>query len=187
MLHEWVSSFYRLARGTPAFRVYGKGRSEPDYSVIDIYATSLRDFGSGVPLMEGSCITWTSSLISVGWEFAAELLREQITSPASRQFPVGVLGTRLNDPFRRHAVSASPWPSHSEILAHECGHTAQARRMGGLYWLIGAALTLCREGPNWWNEFENRASEGGQFGGIVSGSICDRLLPVFRRESSVSR
>lgn len=187
MLHEWVSSFYRLVQGTPAFRVYGKGRSESRFSVIDIYATSLRDFSSGVPLMAGVCITWTSTVISVGWDFAEGVVREQVESPASRQYPVTVRGSRLNDAHRRQTVSAPAWPSHSEVLAHECGHTAQGRRMGGLYWLVGALLTRCREGPRWWNRFENQASEGGQFGGIVSGSVCDRLLPFLRPESANRR
>ncbi len=66
--------------------------------------------------------------------------------------------------------------SASEILAHECGHTWQVLRMGLLYWPVGGAVTLFREGPHWWNFFENQASELGQFGGIVNGSVCPELM-----------
>jgi hypothetical protein len=36
-------------------------------------------------------------------------------------------------------------------------------------------LTLFREGPRWYNFFENQASEAGQFGGIVNGSVAPEL------------
>ncbi len=48
--------------------------------------------------------------------------------------------------------------------------------MGLLYWPVVGALTLFREGPHWWNHFENQASEQGQFGGIVNGSVCAELM-----------
>src|SRR5437667_368720 len=73
-------------------------------------------------------------------------------------------------------AGAAPWPSSSEVLAHEVGHTAQARRLGFLYWPVGAAFTLWREGPGWRHWFENQASENGQFGGIVNGSVCPELM-----------
>jgi hypothetical protein len=47
MLHEWVSSIYRLAQGPPAFAVYGKGRQERAYSIIQIHATPFRNWDSG--------------------------------------------------------------------------------------------------------------------------------------------
>jgi hypothetical protein len=62
------------------------------------------------------------------------------------------------------------------VLAHECGHTWQMLRMGLLYWPVGASVTLFRDGPHWWNRFENQASELGQFGGIVNGSVCAELM-----------
>ena len=64
----------------------------------------------------------------------------------------------------------------SEVLAHECGHTAQALRLSWLYLPAGAAFTLWREGPRWYNAFENGASEQGQFGGLVNGSVCAELM-----------
>ena len=73
-------------------------------------------------------------------------------------------------------MTSDPWPSASEILAHECGHTAQARRLGALYLPLGAAFTLFREGPAWYNHFENQASAEGLFGGIVGGSVCAELM-----------
>ena len=57
MFHNWVSSIYRSVQGTPCFQVYGKGRSESHFHVIDIYATSLRDWATGIPLFRGICIT----------------------------------------------------------------------------------------------------------------------------------
>jgi hypothetical protein len=174
VLHETISDLYRALAGPPCFQVHGKGRHERDWHVIDIFATTLRNADGRWPLFRGTCITWTSSIIAVGWDFAEELLREQIAEPASRDFPVAVSGGRLHN----QAARGLAYPTASEIMAHECGHTGQARRMGILYWLVGAMFTLCREGPHWWNRFENHASETGMFGGIVPGSICDRLRPL---------
>ena len=170
MLHDTVGELYRALTGPPCFRVYGKGRSERDWHVVDIYATHRRDCGSRWPLFRGTCITWTSSIISVGWDFAEQFLREQASEPASREFPVSVVGGRLRDSI----------PSASEIMAHECGHTGQGRKMGFLYWPIGALVTLFREGDHFWNHFENQASETGLFGGIVKGTVCERLRPIIR-------
>jgi hypothetical protein len=50
--------------------------------------------------------------------------------------------------------------------------------MGFWYWPLGGAVTLFREGPRRWNRFENEASETGQFGGIVSGSLSTELLQI---------
>ena len=115
-------------------------------------------------------------MIAVGWDFAACVLREQTRDPASRERPVVVAAGRLRDWRRRLAAGASSHPSASEVLAHECGHTGQARRMGFVYWPVGGAVTLFREGPHWWNHFENQASATGQFGGIVSGSVNEALM-----------
>jgi len=112
----------------------------------------------------------------VGWDFARQVLREQAAAPASGDRPVEVAGGRLRDRARREAAGASPFAGASEVLAHECGHTWQARRLSLAYWIVGAAVTLLREGPHWWNHFENQASEEGQFGGIVNGSVCPALI-----------
>jgi hypothetical protein len=148
-----------------------------------VYATRSRDADSRWPrgLWRGTCVTWTASVIAVGWDFAEEVLREQAAEPASRAHPVEVLGGRLRDLERRLAGGGGPWPSASEVLAHECGHTWQARRLGWAYWPVGAAVTLFREGPHWWNAFENGASEHGLFGGIVNGSVCAALMSRLRR------
>src|SRR5262249_51997333 len=112
-----------------------------------------------------------------GWDFAEDILREQASEPASSQRPVVIRGGRL----RFHRPGELGPPTASEVLAHECGHTGQARRMGVLYWPAGAALTVFREGVRWWNRFENEASATGQFGGIVNGSVCPELLPGVAR------
>jgi hypothetical protein len=175
VIHALVSRSFRLVN-TPCFRVYGKARRETGWRVIDVYATRRRDWSSRWPLFGGTCITWTSSVVAVGWDFAERLLREQAVNPASRERPVEVLGGRLHDPERRAAAGAPSIPSASEVMAHEIGHTGQARRMSVLYWPVGGAVTLFREGPHVWNRFENRASETGQFGGIVNGSVCEALM-----------
>lgn len=74
-------------------------------------------------------------------------------------------------------------PSASEILAHEIGHTWQARWLGPLYLLAGACLTLFREGPRWYNGFENQASFQGQFGGIVDVSVSPALWERVRKRA----
>ena len=176
MFDRLATSWFR-SLGKPCLRVYGKAQSERDWRIVEIHATHRRDLDSTWPafLFRGACITWTSQIVAVGWDFAETVLREQIDRPASREFPVSVLSGRLNDPERRRNQNFPGWASCSELMAHECGHTAQARRMGGLYWLIGAGFTRCREGYRWWNHFENQASEEGVFGGIVRGSVCERL------------
>lgn len=164
--------------GRPCFLIHGKARQERTWRVIEVHATARRDLDSRwpAPLFRGTCITWTASVIAVGWDFAAEVLQEQMAEPASRERPVEVVGGRLHDLERRTHAGALPWPSASEVLAHEVGHTEQARRLGWLYLPAGALFTLWREGPRWVNWFENAASATGQFGGIVNGSVCPELI-----------
>jgi hypothetical protein len=177
MVHDLASAWLRFLGGKPCFRIYGKAKSESAWRVIDVFATHRRDMLSRWPLWRGTCITWTSSVIAVGWDFAEALLFEQSREPASRDHPVEVLGGRL-----RSRRAAGEHITAGEIMAHECGHTAQARRLGALYWPIGGALTAFREGPHWWNRFENQASETGQFGGLVNGSVCDDLMRSLRHD-----
>jgi hypothetical protein len=172
MLHDAVSAALRLLGGRPCFRIYGRAAGEPEWHVIDVFATSRRNLTSRWPHWAGTCITWTADVISVGWDFADFVLREQSREPASRQRPVVVCGGRLR--FRRPGECGPPTPS--EVLAHECGHTGQARRLGFWYWPLGATFTLFREGEHWRNRFENEASATGQFGGIVNGSVSPYLM-----------
>ena len=176
MINEMLSAWLHWLGGTPCFRIYGKARREKRWRTVSVYATHRRNADSRWPLWRGTCITWTAGVIAVGWDFAACVLREQMRDPASRERPVAVAGGRLRDWQRRLAAGASSQPSASEILAHECGHTGQARQIGFVYWPLGGAVTLFREGPRWWNRFENKASAIGQFGGIVSGSVSDTLM-----------
>jgi hypothetical protein len=157
MFNRLATAWFRWLGGVPCFRVYGKAR------------------------FRGTCITWTAAVIAVGWDFAEEVLREQVAEPASREHPVEVLGGRLHDPERRSAAGSTAWGGASEILAHECGHTWQATRLGWAYLPVGAALTLFREGPRLWNCFENQASEQGLFGGMVNGSVCPELMERLRQ------
>jgi hypothetical protein len=179
MTHLLASAILVRLSLPPCFRVWGKARWEPDWHEIAVLATDRRNCTSRYP-WRGTCITWTAYSIAVGWDFAEELLREQMEQPASREHPVEVAGGRLRDLELRTAVGAAPWPSASEIMAHECGHTGQARRLSVLYWPIGAAFTLWREGPRWYNAFERQASADGQFGGIVNGSVCPRLRKLLK-------
>jgi hypothetical protein len=177
MFNSVATFLLRRFGGVPCFRVWGKARREVDWRQVDVFATHRRDLTSRWPgpLFRGTCITWTASVISVGWDFAAEVLREQATDPASRERPVAVAGGRVGDPFRRRAAGGEPFAGASEVLAHECGHTWQARRLGWAYLPAGAAFTLFREGPHWYNRFENQASEEGLFGGIINGSVHPAL------------
>jgi len=178
MVDRLVNAWFRLVGGIPCFRIYGRSRREADWHIIDVFATHRRNREGGWigPFFRGTCITWSSEIIAVGWDFAEWVLREQATEPASRERPVEVAGRRLRDWRRRHAAGASDHITACEVLAHECGHTGQVRRLGVAYWPAGAALTLFREGPHWWNNFENQASDEGQFGGLVNGSVCAPLM-----------
>jgi hypothetical protein len=178
MFNSLATLFFRKLGGVPCFRIYGKARRETDWRTIDVFATHRRDLSSRwpAPLFRGTCITWTAFIISVGWDFAEEVLREQTAEPASRDRPVAVAGGRVRDHLRRHAAGGNPFVTASEVLAHECGHTRQALRLGWAYLPAGAVFTLFREGPHWYNRFENQASEEGLFGGIVNGSVHPKLM-----------
>jgi hypothetical protein len=178
MFNRLASSTLRRLGGPPCFRIYGRARCERDWRIIGVHATHRRNSDSRWPsfLFRGTCITWTAEVIAVGWDFAEDVLREQVREPASRDRPVEVACGRLRDHLRRDAAGAPAFATASEVLAHECGHTWQMLRLGLLYWPVGGALTLFREGPRWWNRFENQASEMGQFGGIVNGSVCAELM-----------
>src|SRR5579875_3041932 len=127
MLTRFFMQGLRRLSGQPCFQIYGKARSESAWRVIGVYATHRRNSDSPWPpvLFRGTCITWTAEIIAVGWDFAEEVLREQLSQPASRDHPVEVSAGGLRDPHRRAAAGAEPWASASEILAHECGHTWQ--------------------------------------------------------------
>jgi hypothetical protein len=178
MFNSIASFGFRSFGGVPCFRVYGKARRERDWRPIDVFATHRRNGDSRWPalLFRGTCITWTAAVIAVGWDFAEEVLREQMSEPASREYPVAVAGGRIRDLARRLAAGASPFASASEVLAHECGHTRQARLLGWAYLPTGALFTLFREGPHWYNHFENQASEEGLFGGIIKGTVHPDLM-----------
>jgi hypothetical protein len=176
MVDSFLTVLLRRLGGTPAFRIYGKGRPEPEWRTIDVFASERRDLPSPWPLLAGACTTWTSSVIAVGWDFAERLLAEQAATPASRDHHVEVAGGRIRDVARRRAAGAYSYPGASEILAHECGHTWQASRLHGTYLALVGSVTLFREGNHFWNHFENQASEVGQFGGIIAGSVCARLM-----------
>lgn len=141
-----------------------------------MFATHRRDLASRWPLWGGACTTWTDCVIAVGWEFAEQALLEQQAEPASREYPLVVAGGRIRVVKRRLAAGGQSLASASEVLAHECGHTYQAIQLRAGYLPIVGAVTLFREGPHWWNHYENRASEEGMFGGIVNGSVSATLL-----------
>jgi hypothetical protein len=182
MFNRLATAWFRWLGKEPCFRIYGKARPEPQWRVIDVFASHRRDSHSRWPrlLWRGTCITWTDAVIAVGWDFAEAVLREQVRHPASREHPVEVIGGRIRDDVRRAAAGGPLLASASEVLAHECGHTVQVQRLGIAYWPVVGAVTAFREGPHWWNYFENQASEQGLFGGIVNGSVCLSLMPIIR-------
>jgi hypothetical protein len=118
MIDDWLTDWLRWIGGTPCFAIHAKARRESAWRVVDIYASTHRDRDSLLPLWRGTCVTWTSQVISVGWDFANGVLREQVREPASRQRPVEVIGGRLRDWRRRVKSGAGEAPSLSEILAH---------------------------------------------------------------------
>ncbi|MGL4555814.1 MAG: hypothetical protein ACRC33_31990 [Gemmataceae bacterium] len=179
MYNAWFTALHRTA-ARPAFLIYGKARREPAWRVLSVHATRRRDWDGGwpQPFFAGTAITWTDSVIACGWDFAAAVLAEQRERPATPDDPVCVLTGRMRDPARRAAAGVPDAPSYSEVLAHECGHSAQARRLSWLFLPKGAVFTLFREGDGWLHAFENDASEQGLFGGIVPGSVHPRLLPA---------
>lgn len=185
MIEPFLSAWLHWLGGRPWFRIYGKARREPRWRQISVYATARRNFDSRWPLWRGTCVTWTSEIIVVGCDFAEQVLREQADAPASRAFPVDVGGGRIDDLLRRTAAGRRPYPSASEILAHECGHTWQAVRLGPAYLPLVGSTTLFREGPNSWNRFENEASEEGLFGGLVNGSVRPELMRQLRKRAAV--
>src|SRR5262249_44356873 len=83
MFNELATVWFRWLGGRPAFRVYGKARYEKRWRVIDIFATHRRDLDSRWPrpFFRGTCITWTTQIIAVGWDFAEDVLREQLVEP----------------------------------------------------------------------------------------------------------
>lgn len=170
-----VTNLLRRLSDRPAFRIYGKAKYESDWHVIDVFANSRRNCESPWPLWRGHCITLSQGVIAVGWDFAESLCSELAQFPVSQKQPVCVIGGSLRDSARRQKAGGDVWYSNRELLAHECGHTGQARRFGFLYWPTGATVTLFREGPRWWQRFENQASETGLFGGIVPGTLHPRL------------
>jgi hypothetical protein len=177
MLADLTHAWFRWLGGSPCFRVHAKGRRENTWRVVDVFASHRRDMDSRwPPPWRGTCIAWGARVIAVGWDFAEEVLREQAVRPASRERPVEVVGGRLRADEPRPVVLSDGVLTASQILAHECGHTAQAVRLGCLYWPVGAAFTCWGEGRRWWNWFENQASEEGQLGGIVNGSVCPQLI-----------
>jgi hypothetical protein len=173
---NFLSNLFHWVGREPCFQIYGKARKEKDWRVISVYAHRLYDMNSGWPFMCGVCVTFTSEVIVLGWDMAEAVLAEQKSEPASRRFPVEVLGGRLGDPGRREKAGVVSFPSASEVIAHECGHTWQAMRIGPCYLPLVGSVTLFREGPRPWNRFENEASEQGLFGGIVNRSVCGRLM-----------
>jgi hypothetical protein len=183
MFNNVASGWFRWLGGVPCFRIYGKARRESAWRVIDLFATHRRDAASRWPrhLWRGTCVTWTASIIAAGWDFAEEVLREQSAEPASREHPVEIAGGGLHDLVHRREAEGRGYLRSSEILAHECGHTGQAMRLGWAYLPVVGALTLFREGPHWWNHWENQASELGQFGGIVDGSVHPELISRFQK------
>jgi hypothetical protein len=186
MFNRLATSLIRRLNDPPCFQIQSKARSESDWRIVGVYATHRRDSNSRWPryLFRGTCITWTAEVIAVGWDFAEDVLREQMKEPASRERPVEVAAGTIRDHLRRASAGASRFVTASELLAHECGHTWQMLRLGLLYWPIGGALTLFCEGPHWWNRFENQASELGQFGGIVNGSVHPQLMSRIHKDLS---
>ena len=180
---ELLNPFLHWLGGAPCFRVHARGKCEPHWRIVSVYAHNRRDVDSRWPILAGALTTWAVDVISVGWDFAAELLAEQMEEPTSRFNPIAVIGGSLRDLKRRRGADGGANPTCSEVMAHECGHTWQAARLGMYYLPLVGSVTWFREGPRPWNRFENEASEQGLFGGIVNGSVCEELMRLVGEES----
>src|SRR5438270_5285849 len=123
MVEAFLSGILHWLGKEPYFRIYGKARRERTWREISVYATARRNSDSRWPLWRGTCVTWTSEVIVVGWDFAGWVLEEQLAAPASRRHPVAVVGGRISHHGRRADAGELPSASASEVLAHECGHT----------------------------------------------------------------
>lgn len=167
----WATELIRRLSGQPAFRIFGKATYEKNWRTIDVFATPRRNCASRWPLWRGHCTALTADVIAVGCDFAERLIVEFRSHSINQDNPMMVVGGRLRDAEKRRSAGCDYSVSHAEIMAHECGHTAQACRYGFLYWPIGATVTLFGEGSRWWQQFENQASETGQFGGIIAGTL----------------
>lgn len=161
---------------TPAtFRVHGKTRSESSWRIITVRAVPWRNHSVGWPFFRGTCTCWSAGFIAVGLDFAQELLADPAVWQVTREQPAMVAASSLCDMEKRTQAGAPALPSHAELLAHEIGHTLQARRYRLLYLPLVGSMTRFGEGCHWWNRFENEASATGQFGGIVAGSVSPAL------------
>ena len=63
-----LSRIMRWTAGQAAFRIYAKGKHEAAWREIDVLATARRNSTSRLPFFGGMCITWSSSVIAVGWD-----------------------------------------------------------------------------------------------------------------------
>src|SRR5262249_47307463 len=95
MVDQLISWWWRGLGGKPCFKIYGKSRRETEWRIIHIYASHRRDSPSRWPLWGGTCTTWSSDVVAVGWDFAEQILREQTAEPASRERPVEGAGGRV--------------------------------------------------------------------------------------------
>ena len=91
MFNELAAAWFRTLGGMPAFRIWGKARQDRQWRKIDVFASHRRDYDSSwpAPFFRGTAITWCSEVIAVGWDFAQEVVWEQIAEPASRDHPPG--------------------------------------------------------------------------------------------------
>jgi len=183
MYNKIASAWLCSLGGRPAYQIWGRARPEKRWRRIHVFASHRRNWDSRwpAPLFRGTAITWTSHVIAVGWDLAIQVYREQLLKPASPNHPQIVLSGRLNDQRRRLSQGFSPMPTASEIIAHECGHTRQAYQLEYVFLPAGALFTLFREGNSWYNHFENIASEQGEFGGIIPGTLHPSLIALSRQ------
>lgn len=161
---------------TPAsFQVHGKTLKETSWRLITVQAFPWRNHEGGRFPFRGTCTCWSPSFVAVGLDFAQQLLSDPSVWQITRERPVAVAAQSLSNFEKRRRAGASARPSHAEVLAHEIGHTLQARRYRLLYLPLVGSVTRFGEGPRWWQRFENEASAVGQFGGILADSVTSPL------------
>ncbi|MFO0840800.1 MAG: hypothetical protein U0797_00155 [Gemmataceae bacterium] len=140
MLHTAVSAVSASPAGRHSASTAAAGAKA--WRILDVYAAHRRDADSHRPrkLFRGTCITWTSSVIAVGWDFAETLLQEQRLAPASRDHLVEVAGGRPSTWRRRLGLGLGrvrPPARYWRTRSATPGRASAAA--GALYWSAGAA------------------------------------------------
>ena len=105
----------RRLSGPPCFQIYGKAQERKPIGTSSAFmrrTAATMNNAAGFSVW-GTCITWTAEVIAVGWDFAEDVLREQVSEPAShnRSCGTGSRHPRPSSPRCRGSICFSPVPA----------------------------------------------------------------------------